>query len=154
MYELLGAREVNAGKVTFRLFFPDRSVDPNQYEGGGLPNVKEIRAIGDFQVSLGGTNWDPASGVILVKGSGTDDAGKAVGSELSAETAPLPVGFYEYRYSLTFDDGTTRTIADPCCRYGGKAAGDSGFVIGGRQVAALPTANRSPYRDWIVYELN
>jgi pullulanase len=154
MYELLGAREINAGKVTFSLFFPDRGVDSAQYEGGGLPNVSQVRAIGDFQAELGGANWDPGSGPLLVQSTGSDDNGKAIGWKLSVETPMLPDGFYEYRYHLTFADGTTRTIADPCSRYGGKAAGNSGFVIGGRQVAAIATVNRAPYADWIVYELN
>jgi hypothetical protein len=48
MYEEFGA-VVDKKKVEFKLFFPDKSVDPTQYIRGGLPRIKEIRIRGDFQ---------------------------------------------------------------------------------------------------------
>src|SRR5215510_2115759 len=87
MYQLLGAREVNAGRVTFRLFFPDRAIDANQYVGGGLPNVRAVRVVGDFQAALGGTNWDAASAPVLLRSPALDDAANPCGWEFSVESA-------------------------------------------------------------------
>jgi 1,4-alpha-glucan branching enzyme len=70
----------------------------------------------------------------------------------------LPKGFYQYKYLVTFANGTNRKVADPCTRYGGPADQNSGFVIGGSSPAdnvVPPVAGgRKHLRDLVVYELN
>jgi pullulanase len=154
MYETFGAREIQQGVVTFRLFFPDSSRDQGQYQGGGLPGVKDIRVVGDFQHTLGQTDWSEAgAGAMTELPPNPADPVLAAGHlfELSAK---VPDGFYEYLYHVTYTDGTVRRIADPCSRYGGRTAGRSGFVVGGRKVTVAPIARRLPYRDLVLYELN
>jgi pullulanase len=155
MYETFGAREIDRGEVTFRLFFPDRARDPGQYQGGGLPWVKEVRVVGDFQVAAGeAANWDPASAPIVAELPPDDPDPAVVVGHVFQRRVRLPDGFYEYLYHLTFQDGTTRFIADPCSRYGGRTRGNSGFVLGGRAVAVRPIARRLPTGDLVIYELN
>ena len=48
MYEQFGAR-LQGKKVEFKLFLPDRTVDPSQYVRGGEPKIREVKLIGDFQ---------------------------------------------------------------------------------------------------------
>jgi pullulanase/glycogen debranching enzyme len=69
----------------------------------------------------------------------------------------LPEGFYEYRYLVTFVDGSTREVSDPCARYSGEENESSGFVIGGSTSAenvVSPLSVRKPLRDLVVYELH
>jgi pullulanase len=154
MYEQLGARELKPGTVTFRLFFPDRSRDPWQYDGGGMPRVQAIRVVGDFQGACGQKDWDPTTAPPMGElADAKASPAVALGHVFQWET-PLPDGFYDYRYHLTFMDGSAITISDPCSRYGGKAAGNSGVVLGGRKVKADPIAKRLPYGELVIYELN
>jgi hypothetical protein len=55
MYERFGAT-VTGSAVDFQLFFPDASIDPAQYTRGGTPHIRRIKAVGDFQSALGGTD--------------------------------------------------------------------------------------------------
>ena len=64
MYEQFGAR-VAGRDVAFRLFFPDKAVDPSQYDRGDTPHIRSVRALGTFQPALGETSWNVAGGVAL-----------------------------------------------------------------------------------------
>jgi pullulanase len=155
MYEKFGARELKRGEVTFRLFFPDRARDPSQYDGGGLPEVAAIRVVGSFQKAAGqAADWDPASAPPMKERKTKPDDGALAHGRLFEQKRKVPDGFYDYLYHLTFTDGTTRWISDPCSRYGGRAAGNSGFVVGGRAVKVRPIKKRLPYGDLLIYELN
>jgi len=104
MYETFGAAVDHTAKtVTFQLFFPDNTLDPNQYGRGGLPHIAELRVVGDFQSQLGGANWDPATAPVMQKRQY-----QKIGWLYSFTTRPLPENFYQYKYYVTFENGTTR----------------------------------------------
>jgi pullulanase len=146
MYEQFGAR-VTDRAVTFRLFFPDNAVDPSQYDRGGTPHIRSIRALGTFQSALGEANWDVDGGIPLARGS-------HVRGELWSATIPeLPDGFYEYKYFVEFENRTTRWCGDPCSRYDGSELQNGGFVIGGQRLTVTPIARRKPLADLVIYEL-
>jgi pullulanase len=146
--ENLGAVQIDgdssSGRVQFRLFFP----------AGFDPHVKEIRVAGNFQAQLGGTDWDFAGGPTLTKTS------QAEGDFWTlALSPPLPAGFYEYKYQVTFTDtdGTIRKVTDPYTRYSGSENQNSGFVIGGSRPGenvVTPLAVRKPLRELILYEMH
>ena len=152
MANKLGAWQVggdhNKGRVEFKLFFPKFA------DGVHDPKIAEIRVAGDFQSRIPGhTNWDFPGGFQLAKNETAD------GTFWSHRTAEeLPSDYYEYKYQVTFADGETRIVSDPCARYGGTNNLNAAFVIGG----SLPAENvvtplrggRKHLRDFIVYEMN
>jgi 1,4-alpha-glucan branching enzyme len=150
MYETFGA-VVADHAVQFRLFFPDAAKDPSQYtsqrNSTGLPGIRRIQATGDFQRATGGTNWDPGGAPELTRSDHP-------GGWLYTLTIPdLPDGFYQYKYFVTFDNGTTRWCGDPCAKYVGGQQENAGFVIGGNHTVVQPLSNRLPFADLILYEL-
>ncbi len=151
MYESFGANvDLDAGSVTFRVFFPDNALDPSQYQRGGLPHIATLQVAGDFQHQLGGLDWDVASAPVLEK---AQYQGK--GWLYSFSTVPLDDGFYQYKYFVTFEDGTTRWVSDPCTKYGGSDANDNAaFVVGGPRLGvAKPLGRPLPPKDLVLYEL-
>jgi len=175
----------NQGKVQFKVFFPSTSADPNQYvttnttyteknsndqdesktyikpQDYGDPRIATIQVVGDFQVVLGQSNWDTDTAPQLTISSHPQ-------GWVWSFTTPvdLPTGFYEYQYFVTFDDGETRFVSDPCARYGGSRNLDrvdpnprnnlnSGIVVGGSRPTVKPLKSaRKHLRDLVVYELN
>jgi 1,4-alpha-glucan branching enzyme len=155
------------GAIEFKLFFPDNSIDPNQYDetgkpsGYGKPEITSIQVIGDFQTDLGQTAWDTSSAPNMTKSSNS----KGI---VWAYTTPieLPAGFYEYQYFVTFKGGTSKIVSDPCARYGGsrnlnqivsdpRGNLNAGIVVGGSRTTVTPLiSGRKHLRDLIVYELN
>ena len=135
MYEQFGAR-VTGPDVTFRLFFPDNSVDPSQYVRGGTPHISSIRVLGTFQPALGETNWETSGGVALTPAPHTH------GVLYSAKIPNLPDGFYEYKYFVEFENHTQRWCGDPCSRYDGSELQNAGFVIGGQRMDVRPIGSR------------
>ena len=142
----LGAVQIDGdaerGRVQFRLFFP----------AGFDPQIAAIRVAGNFQSELGGSDWDFPGGPPLTR-TRTPDGD--FWTFASAEA--LLTGFYEYKYLVTFTNGTSRIATDPCARYSGREQQNSGFVIGGSRpadnvVTDLPT--RKPLRDLIIYEIH
>jgi 1,4-alpha-glucan branching enzyme len=163
MAERFGAWQVgddaNKGAVEFKLFFPDRTRSTNQFEAHperphyGDPQIQSIQVAGDFLPVLGLASWDWANGPALTQ------AAHEKGWVWTYRTpVELPEGFYQYKYYVTFVDGTKRKVPDPCARYGGQNDQNSGFVIGGSRPAdnvVPPVAGgRKHLRDLIVYELN
>ena len=148
MYEHFGAI-VNEQQVEFRLFLPDNRVDTNQYKRGGQPNIKEIRVRGDFQSKMGGTDWDFDSAPIMTKNP------HPKGWLYTYQTPEnLSDGFYQYKYFVTFENGTTRWVSDPCTKYGGKGNNENAaFVIGGPVATVRPIANRLGVQDLVIYEM-
>ncbi|EKV01575.1 1,4-alpha-glucan branching enzyme [Leptolyngbya sp. PCC 7375] len=160
MSERFGAWQVgndpSQGAAEFKLFFPNRSKDASQYEdkGGtyGDPQITSIQVVGDFQAQLGQSPWDIGQAPQMQK------AAHSKGWVWSYRTPTnLQAGFYEYKYYLTFNNGETRYVGDPCTRYGGSENQNSAFVIGGsaptnNQVSPL-AHGRKHLRDLIVYEL-
>lgn len=101
---------------------------------------------------LGLTDWDWAAGPAMTK------AAHPKGWVWTYRTpTPLPTGFYEYKYLVTFADGTKRKVSDPCTRYGGKENQNAAVVVGGSTLADTRVAplagGRKPLRDLVVYEL-
>jgi pullulanase len=146
MYEKFGAT-VKGNAVEFRLFFPDASVDAGQYTRGGLPHIHSIRVVGDFQSALGGTDWEIAGGLELRLAAHTH------GMLYSARVPQLADGYYEYKYFVEFENNTSRWCSDPCSKYGGSEMENSGFVMGGNEVAVVPIVSRLPLKDLLMYEL-
>jgi len=141
MYESFGA-VAEKPKVTFRLFLPDNSRDSNQYSRADDPHIISIRVIGDFQQQIEQTNWDYTSGLTLNKKP------HPKGWLWEASIPNLSDGFYEYKYFVQFENGTTRKCSNPCSKYDGSAAEHSAFVIGGNDMVVRSLANRLPIQDW------
>ncbi|MBX7258061.1 MAG: 1,4-alpha-glucan branching enzyme [Candidatus Hydrogenedentes bacterium] len=155
MYQDFGARELDdTRKAVFRLFIPDSKLDPGQYNRGTFPSISKIHVIGDFQSSLGGTNWSIEPAFEMQKAPYTDPSnGRTKGWLYQAETAELPEGFYQYKFYVTFASGTGRHVCDPCTRYGGTESQNSGVVIGGPKGDTKPLAKPLPLERLIMYEL-
>ena len=129
MYESFGALVDQAAKtVTFRVFFPDNNaLDPSQYQRGGVPNINEMKVIGDFQNQIEGNNWDIGTAPVMEK---TQYRNK--GWAYSYTTTQLADNFYQYKFFVTFENGTARYVSDPCTKYGGSDDKEnSAFVVGG-----------------------
>ncbi len=145
----LGARQVEGdqqeGRVSFRIFFPR----------GPDPHIATIRVAGDFQhLTPGLRDWDFENGFALQR-----DDSRPEGTFWSHVTRDsLPAGFYEYKYLIGFDDGSTRIVSDPCARYGGSAFQNAAVVVGGSRpgdnVVRRLQHGRRPLRDLIIYEMN
>jgi pullulanase len=155
MYEQFGGIVDQAAKTaTFRLFVPDGERAPFQYEGGGLPRLTEVSVVGSFQDPVA-RRWDFAAPIPMAPSDYVDPAsGLLKGTLYAYTTAPLPDGFYEYKYLLGFENAAPRLITDPCARYGGAEHQNSGFVVGGAVETVQPLVSpRLPYKDLIIYEL-
>ena len=146
MYEQFGAH-ISGSTVEFRLFFPDASRDASQYRRGGLPRIHTVRVVGTFQTHLGQAAWDPLSGSLLVRKP------HVKGWLYTCALPALPDGYYEYKYFVEFENGTTRWCGDPCTKYGGSAEENAAFVIGGNDLSLQPLPDRQPLRDLVIYEL-
>jgi len=117
-----------------------------------LPRVCAVSVVGSFQISAT-KRWDLSAPVAMAAADYADGS-LVKGTVYSHTTAALPEGFYEYKYRIEFENGTTRYITDPCGRYGGSENQNSGFVVGGSVIESVePLANRLPYRDLRIYEL-
>ncbi|HZY42755.1 MAG TPA: alpha-amylase, partial [Anaerolineae bacterium] len=165
MSERFGAWQVgtnvDGGQVEFKLFMPDRAHDPAQYAAlppdgrsvadYGDPKIVSIRVAGSFQHGLAQKAWDFEAAPELIKQP------HPKGWVWTYRTPQsLPQGYYEYKYYVTFEDGTRRKVSDPCTRYGGRDHQNSAFTIGGTSsaVAIKPVAGgRKPLRDLVLYEL-
>jgi len=165
MREKFGAWQVGdreeGGAIQFKLFFPDREKDCSQYaasrrdENGNIvpdfgdPKIESIQVAGDFQRFVGQTEWDFEGAPHLQK---QDDHPK--GWVWAYQTdRELPAGFYQYKYYVTFQNGTKRIVGDPCSRYGGSENQNSALVVGGSNPTVTPLADRKHLRDLVVYEL-
>ena len=144
--EQLGAVQIgggrDAGRVQFRLFFP----------AGVDPQIQEIRVAGSFQRQAGGVDWDFDGGPSLVRTQAAEGDFWTL-----ALPAVLTAGFYQYKFQVRFNDGSSRKVTDPCARYSGTDNQNSGFVIGGSRPAdnpIVPLAERKPLRDLVVYEMH
>ncbi len=147
MYEAFGAVVVGR-RARFALFFPDRAVDPTQYTRGGLPHILKLQVRGSFQSALGDNDWDLASAPVMTKTP--HPQGWLYVVELERDLAE---GFYEYKYFVTFENGTTRWCTDPCAKCGGGKHENAGFTVGGALVEAVPIRERLPAKDLVAYEL-
>src|SRR5947209_3827834 len=120
MAQHLGAWQVSGGEaggaVEFKLFFPD----------GADPHISSIRVAGDLQSQLGGANWDFPSGPLLSNNAHPEGT-------IWSFTTPqdLPKGFYQYKYLVTFENGESEIVSDPCTRYGGTDHQNAAIAVGG-----------------------
>jgi pullulanase len=146
MYEAFGAT-VTDHTVAFKLFFPDKAKDPSQYTSGGLPRITRIQVTGNFQSKAGGTDWD------YVHAPEMTSADHPSGWLYTLTILDLPDGFYQYKYFVTFENGTTRWCGDPCTKYVGGENENAGFVVGGNDTVVRPLSYSLPFRDLIIYEL-
>ncbi len=150
----------DGGFVEFKVFMPDRAHDAGQYEPQpadrtmadyGDPKIVSIQVAGSFQPKLQQTAWDFSAAPQLVRQP--HPKGWAWVYRTPVKISP---GYYEYKYLVTFEDGTQRKISDPCTRYGGTAHQNSAFTTGGSsiEIAIKPVAGgRKPLRDLVIYEL-
>jgi 1,4-alpha-glucan branching enzyme len=142
MYETFGAVPDDPA-VEFRLFLPDATVDPHQYVRGGSPRIRSVRVAGDFQAAP----WDAASAPELQR------SGHENGWLWRTHIEQLADGYYQYKYLVEYDDGTTRWCGDPCSKYGSAQTENSAFVIGGHDTKVRALNQRKPLRDLVIYEL-
>lgn len=133
--------------MEFRLFFPDNQVDPQQYSRGGNPRITRIRVPGDFQSKIGGVDWDFRTAPLLQKQAHPN------GWLYTHRIDQIPDGFYQYKYFVEFEDGTTRWCGDPCTKYGGSTNQNGAFVVGGNNTQVIPIDTRLSLKDLIIYEL-
>lgn len=138
----LGGDE-NSGEIEFRIFFPP----------GPDPRISAIRAAGDFQPALGGQPWDFENGLPLTKS--TSDPRGTFWTARTGEA--VPAGFYQYKYLVTFSDGSKRKVSDPCARYSGFEHQNAAVVVGGSRpadnVVRPLQGGRASLRDLNLYEL-
>lgn len=150
--------DATQGNVRFSLFFPGADAAPAQFETAGKgatygdPQIKSIQVVGDFMHHLGLHDWDIGSAPQLTASQSGN------GHVWSYETTtPIPAGFHEYKYFVTFNNGHSRYVGDPYARYGGKEQENSAFVVGGSSPEANAVSpvfgRRKPLRDLVVYEL-
>ncbi|MGR9117001.1 MAG: alpha-amylase family glycosyl hydrolase, partial [Gammaproteobacteria bacterium] len=62
-------------------------------------------------------------------------------------------GFYQYKYFVTYEDGTSRWCGDPCTKYVATEHENAAFVIGGPTTTVEPIGERTPFQNLIIYEL-
>ena len=146
MYENFGA-VVTACTVEFKLFFPDNTKDPSQYINGGLPRIERVQVTGNFQAEIDGVDWDFRDAPELIKKDHPN------GMLYSFCIDHLADGFYQYKYFITYEDGTTRWCGDPCAKYVATENENAGFVIGGNSTDVKAVGERVPLQDLIIYEL-
>jgi pullulanase len=143
MYEAFGAVPRD-NDVTFSLFLPDNRRDGEQYVRGGLPRIARVQVAGDFQARP----WDVASAPQLVP------TPHESGVVYMHEARDLADGFYEYKYFVTFENGTCRWCTDPCTKHVGTANQNAGFVVGGNRLDRVsPNTAPREFADLIIYEL-
>ena len=78
----------SSDQVEFKLFFPDRSKDPTQYQAApedghaaadyGDPQIASIQVAGTFQTQLGQQNWDFAAAPALITRAASQRLGVAL----------------------------------------------------------------------------
>jgi pullulanase len=142
MYAKFGAR-VEGSSVDFHLFIPDAT----QYRKGGSANIRRLQVVGDFQPLLGGEAWDYTHAPEMAVATHTG------GMLYSLHLPLLPDGFYQYKYFVTYHNGTTRWCGDPCSKYVATAHENAAFVIGGNDMQVEPLRNPRPLADLVIYEL-
>jgi pullulanase len=150
MYEQFGFVRTPDGSQSLQLFIPDNTVDPGQYVRGGTSCIESVEIISDFQhlISPGAADWDPTKALPMQR----SDHQNGYIFTYSFD-CPLPDGWYQYKYLVTFKNSTVRLVGDPCSKYGGDSNDNSAFVVGDSQVQPQPIGTRLPSRDLIVYEL-
>jgi pullulanase len=150
MYEAFGFSRSPDGRLGFKLFVPDNTVDPTQYTSGDTPKIRDVTIVGDFQAAIGATNWDLASGLRMTPGSHSNGL-----VFVAALPDGFPDGYYQYKYVVTFQNGSVRWVGDPCTKYGGDQLDNSAFVVGGNPVVAraLDPGKRATGADLVIYEL-
>jgi hypothetical protein len=105
LYESFGAGRQPDGSYGFRLFVPDKAVDPQQYARGGDCKIVEVRVVGDFQdkVDAGRHNWDYDDGLVMA------EQAHAHGRLFTYTLPPqFPDGYYQYKYVVAFRNGSVR----------------------------------------------
>ena len=148
MYEQFGVSKQSDGTYAFRLFVPDNTIDSSQYGRGGRSKIVGVKAVGDFQPELGGRAWSFPDGLTLDEQSHSN--GRLFVGKLPVG---LKDGYYQYKYAVSFDNGTTRWVGDPCTKYGGTQLNNSAFVIGGTSLDPVALRQRLPWQDLVIYEL-
>ena len=146
MYENFGT-VVSDHAVEFKLFFPDSKKDPSQYVNGGLPRIKKIQVTGDFQSEINGKDWD------FVRAPELTITDHPNGMLYTFSISHLPDEFYQYKYFVTYEDGTTRWCGDPCAKYVATEHENAAFVIGGNTTTVEPIVKQTPFHDLVIYEL-
>ncbi|MBN2525272.1 MAG: 1,4-alpha-glucan branching enzyme [Deltaproteobacteria bacterium] len=150
MYEQFGAcvsQDKNANgltSVTFKVFFPNES----QFVSAAGPRIVKMEVLGDFQSN----HWDKDSALPMV--AEPHEVEGSIAGTLFHATVELPDGFYEYEYSIEFENRTKTQLGDPISRYGSPKNDHSAFVVGGRPRPPLvKLQKRLPLSELIIYEL-
>jgi len=150
MYEQFGFSRSASNAQSISLFIPDQTIDPTQYGRGGACGIVSVAVVSDFQhlLDAGAADWDPAAALPMQRTMHPN--GYLFVLDFPQ---PLPDGWYQYQYLVTFEDTTARLVGDPCTKYGGDSKDRSAFVVGGSLVQPEAITNRLPSNELIVYEL-
>jgi pullulanase len=150
MYEEFGFSKLSDGRFVFRLFVPDNAVDPTQYTRGGSAKITAVAVVGDFQTALGGKAWNAPTALLMTRNP--HPHGWLFEAFLPNSFAD---GYYQYKYVITFQNGSVRWVGDPCTKYGGDQLDNSAFVVGGSAVTVQPLAAKARRggADLALYEL-
>jgi hypothetical protein len=105
------------------------------------------------------TIWAARTGISLAACPLTVESGSDPRGVFWSVRTPVevPADFYQYKYEVELENGTSRQVTDPCARYGGLGDQNSGLVVGGSRPAdnvVRPLAGgRKPLTDLTIYEL-
>lgn len=148
MYQDFGFSQWSANQWGCKLFVPDNTIDPTQYARGGPSKITKVQIVGDFQHHVAGTGWDVATGLVMTEAPHPQ-------GRLFTYALPngFPDGYYQYKFVVTFENGSVRWIGDPCTKYGGDGQDNSAFVIGGSPVTVDPLPSPLAPANLIIYEL-
>ncbi|HXN31932.1 MAG TPA: alpha-amylase family glycosyl hydrolase, partial [Polyangiaceae bacterium] len=150
MYEQFGFGLAANGAQRFQLFLPSADVDPAQYARGGSCHIHRVRVVGDFLSAMrpARRDWNPDDGVDMIRRP------HANGILFEAALpAPLPPGFYEYKYYVDFATQRGRWVSDPCAKISGRSHGNSAFVVDRAPLLAIDASAPATLSDLRIYEI-
>lgn len=150
MYEQFGFAVGVDGKQRFRLFIPSADVDPAQYARGGSCHIERVRVVGDFLSAMSPPrrDWNPDDGLVMDRRAHPN--GVLYEAVLDA---PLPFGFFEYKYYVDFSTQKGRWVSDPCAKVSGRSHGNSAFVVDAAPLSAGEAAPGAALSNLVVYEI-
>src|SRR5580658_737082 len=107
MYESFGFTHSAAGGQSIKLFIPDNTVDPSQYTRGDVSHIVSVSIVSDFQhlFAPGSTDWDSARALSMTRTAHPNGY-----LFVYNFVAPLPDGWYQYQYLVSFENTTVRLV--------------------------------------------
>jgi glycosidase len=109
-----------------------------------------VRVVGSFLFAVDPTkrNWNPDDGLEMDRRPHPN----GILFEIVLP-APLPLGFYEYKYYVDFTTQKGRWVSDPCAKISGRSDGNSAFVVDGALLPGVATPASANLSDLVIYEV-